>query len=132
MRVLEIAQKLKLKENSYSRYMLPIWIEQSKAYADMMIERYGFNNAQKTEEGYRLLYIMNHVCPNLHHFCKLPTWKPQCPEDWKEFHILVDLHNRENSQAPFRDADGNLIQEGIYYTTEEFNAFMNAIKEELQ
>lgn len=130
MRVLEIAQKLKLKENSYPRSMLPTWIENSKAYADMMIERYGFNNAQKTEEGYRLLYIMNHVCPNLHHFCKMPAWKPKCLEDLKEYQALVDLYNRENSQAGFIDADGNLIQDGIYYTTEEFNAFMNAIKEE--
>lgn len=132
MRVLEIAQKLKLKENAYPRSMLPVWIENSKAYADMMIERYGFNNAQKTEEGYRLLYIMNHVCPNLYHFHKIPTWTPKSAEDVKEFQILVGMHYRENSQAGFIDADGNTIQEGITYTTEEFNAFMDAIKEELQ
>jgi hypothetical protein len=132
MRVLEIAQKLKLKENAYPRSMLPTWIENSKAYADMMIERYGFNNAQKSEEGYRLLYIMNHVCPNLYHFCKKPNWHPQCSADLKEYIALLDLHYRENSQAGFIDADGNTIQEGITYTTEEFNAFMDAVKEELQ
>lgn len=130
MRVLEIAQKLKLKENSYPRSMLPTWIEKSKAYADMMIERYGFNNAQKTEEGYRLLYIMNHVCPNLYHFHKMPAWSPKSLEDWKEYQILVDMHYRENSQTRFIDAEGNVIQEGITYSTEEFDAFIDAIKEE--
>ena len=127
MRVIEIAQKLHHKHNEYPRKRLAEWIEKSKDYAVMMIERYGFNNAQKTEEGYRLLFLMNHICPNLYHFHKKPNWTPMCKEDWEEYNEEMSLHMMENSQAGFADADGNVIQDGIHYTNEEYYAFLQAI-----
>lgn len=127
MRVLEIAQKLHLKENEYTANRLAGWIEKSNGYADMMVENYGFNEVQSTKEGYRLLFIMNHVCPNLHHFCPKPNWQPKCEEDFKEWVASMDLYTRENSQAGFKDKDGCVVQEGIHYSKEEFDAFIEAI-----
>lgn len=129
MRVLEIAEKLKLKENKYVLEKLPDWIEKSNSYADMMIENYGFNDVQTTREGYRLLFVLNHVCPNLYHFCKKPNWYPKCKADITEWNELMNNHLRENTQAAFRDSDGTLIQRGVHYTKKEFDAFIEAVEE---
>ena len=128
MRVIEIAQKIYLKENKHVRDRLPEWIEKSIGYADMMIERYGFNDVQNTKEGYRLLFILNHVCPNLHHFHKMPNWRPRCEADMKEYNELVKLHTMENSQAGFSEG-GIILQEGVGYSKEEFEAFINAVQD---
>ena len=128
MRVLEIARKIHLKENEYVKNRLAGWIERSNDYADMMIERYGFNEAQNTREGYRLLFVMNHICPNLHHFCPKPNWQPKCEADIKEWTELMDRYTRENSQAGFVKG-GAIVQEGIGYSKEEFNAFIEAVKD---
>lgn len=128
MRVIDIAQKIHLKENKHIRERLPEWIEKSIDYADMMIERYGFNDVQDTKEGYRLLFILNHVCPGLYHFHKIPTWRPRCEEDMKEYNELIKLHTMENSQAGFSE-DGIILQEGVGYSKEEFEAFMNAVQD---
>lgn len=129
MRVLEIAKKIRLKENEYVKSRLSEWVEKSNSYADMMIERYGFNEVQNTREGYRLLFIMNKVCPNLHHFCKMPNFSIRNEDDLREWNEMVGNHTRENSQAGFVDSDGTLVQEGIHYTKEEFNAFVETVKD---
>ena len=129
MRVLEIAKKIRLKENEYVKNHLSEWVEKSNDYADMMIECYGFNKVQDTREGYRLLFVMNKVCPNLYHFHKKPNWYPKCETDVRKWNELMGNHVRENSQAGFRDENGNVIQDGVHYTKEEFEAFIKAVND---
>lgn len=128
MRVLEIAEKLHLKENERVKNRLAEWIEGSEIYAYRMFEKYGFNNVHNTVESYRLLYILNHVCPNLYHFHKKPNWYPRGAAEMKEYNELLKLHTMENSQAGFSE-NGILLQEGVHYTKEEYFAFIEATKD---
>lgn len=66
-RVEQLLNKLLLKENRWILARLPMWIYESSQYAKIMEEKSG----SRTKAAYRVLYIMNHLCPSLHHFHKL-------------------------------------------------------------
>ena len=74
-RVTDLAEKLQYKENERLLEKLPIWITESEPWARKMMDQYGPNGAQKDVDGYRLLYILNHLCPSLYHFHRQPDPK---------------------------------------------------------
>lgn len=123
MRVVDIANKLTLKENAYIRSRLREWMEKSEEYADMMIEQYGFNAAQKTRKGYQVLFLMNKVCPSLHHFKKEPNFQPWDEDSWEEYNRMRQERMLENTQVGLVDENGVLLQDGVHYTDEEYDAF---------
>lgn len=125
-RAVELAQKLALPGNAHIRKYVPIWVEESKAYADMMMERYGRTEAQACWEGYRVLFIMNHLCPDLYHFHRCPD--PRVFRgDIDGFNRAYEKHMRENTQVGIIGKNGVCIQEGVTYTKETFEALMDAL-----
>lgn len=121
-RAVELAEKLSLPQNAHLRPRAITWIEESRQWASMMIEKYGPNRAQKTHEGYQLLYVLNHLCPNLHHYHPMPN--PRIIRiDVQEYNRKYRKYFTENTQAALTDDDGTLIQEGVEYTPESFDAF---------
>ncbi len=71
-RAVQLASKLQHEENARLRLLVFAWAEESESWAKDMMSKYGPNNAQKDEAGFRLLYILNHYCPALHHFHRKP------------------------------------------------------------
>ena len=65
-RVTDLAEKLQYKENERLLEKLPIWITESEPWARKMMDQYGPNGAQKDVDGYRLLYILNHLLSLIH------------------------------------------------------------------
>lgn len=126
-RVIELAQKLQHKENEHLIERLHDWVKQSAGYADMMMTRYGPNEAQKDANGYRLLYILNHYCPSLHHFHRAPD-PMRFKGDIDGYNRAMEKHWCENTQAGLQDQDGTLLQEGVVYDTENLNAFLDAVR----
>lgn len=125
-RAVELAQKLALPENARIRKYVPGWVEKSKAYAEMMMERYGPNEAQTCLEGYQVLYIMSHLCPNLHHFHRsLNPWVFR--GDIDGFNRAFEKHMRENTQVGIVDSEGRLVQQGVTYTKETFEALVETL-----
>ena len=118
-RVTDILTKLTHEKNSYCLRSLPAWIDDSMDYANRMVEEYGFNSVQDTYEGYRVLFVMNKICPNLHHFKRLPSFRPICTEDLRGYNRMTQEYMLENTQAGF-SKDGVTIQESVRYTPEEW------------
>ena len=94
-RAVQLASKLQHEENARLRLLVFAWAEESESWAKDMMSKYGPNNAQKDEAGFRLLYILNHYCPALHHFhrsgsvatypaatrpCRSTGWKTPRPD----------------------------------------------------
>lgn len=123
-RVIDLANKLQHKENERLLEKLPIWITESEDWARKMMGRYGPNGAQKDIEGYRLLYILNHLCPSLYHFHRQPDPK-RFMGDIDGYNAAAQKHFLENTQAGLLDSDGTLIQEGVHYDAENLNAFLS-------
>lgn len=122
-RAVQLASKLQNEENARLRLQVFTWVEESKSWAKDMMAKYGPNEAQKDEAGFRLLYILNHYCPALYHFHRKPDPKrfggdiPGCNQAMQKYWL-------ENTQAGFRDERGNLIQEGVEYSAESLAAFL--------
>ena len=119
-RVEDIAHKLMKKENARLIPAVRTWIEESGGWADTMLEKYGPNNVQKERKGFQLLYVLNHLCPSLHHFFPNPA-----NQNW---HGDIDGYNKasqryflENTQVGLKDVDGNTIQEGVNYDAMNFD-----------
>lgn len=122
-RAVQLASKLQYKENARLRIAVFTWANESKKWAKDMIAKYGPNEAQRDEAGFRLLYILNHYCPALHHFCKKPN--PQrFKGDIEGYNRAMQKHWMENTQAGLRDKNGVLIQEGVEYNSESLVAFL--------
>lgn len=83
--------------------------------------------AQKDVDGYRLLYVLNHLCPSLYHFHRQPDPK-RFMGDMDGYNAAAQKHFLENTQAGLLDSDGTLIQEGVCYDAESFNAFPRSSK----
>lgn len=126
-RATELADKLQYKENEHLLECLPIWISESKEWAENMMDRHGPNNAQKDLEGYRLLYILNHLCPSLHHFHRQPDPR-RFMGDTDGYNKAAQKHFLENTQAGLMGSDGVLIQEGVCYDAESYNAFLSVAR----
>ena len=118
--------KLELPENKVLHPYIQKWVTDSKPYASVMyekmVQKHGAHGCPRSEKGYRLLYILNHLCPSLHHFCKAPD--PRLAGDIIEFNKAMSAHLSENTQAEIKDDAGNVIQKGVSYTDEEFDEFM--------
>ena len=124
MRIQEIAEKISLKENAYIRSYLAEWIKESSNYADIMIQKYGFNKVQSTKKGYQVLFLMNKICPNLHHFKNRPNFTPWDKDSWEEYRKMSSEYMLENTQVGLVDENGVLLQDGVHYTDEEYDAFI--------
>ena len=122
-RAVQLASKLQHEENARLRLLVFAWAEESESWAKDMMSKYGPNNAQKDEAGFRLLYILNHYCPALHHFHRKPDPK-RFGGDISGCNQAMQKYWLENTQAGFRDEWGNLIQEGVKYSAESLSAFL--------
>lgn len=122
-RVIELASKLQLAQNERLRSQTAIWVSESKDWASLLIKKYGLNDVQANEEGYRLLYIMNRFCPALYQFHPLPDPK-QFGSDIEGCRRAMVQYGIENTPVELRDKNGQLIQEGVEYNAENFAAFI--------
>ena len=122
-RAIELASKLQFEQNERLRAKIAVWVSESKDWASCMVKKYGLNEAQKDEEGYRLLYVLNHLCPSLHHFYPVPNPK-RFGSDIAGYTWKMEKHFLENTQVGLQDENGLLIQEGVVYNAESFAAFL--------
>ena len=112
-------------KNSYARNLLPKWYKESSDYAQLMIDKYHYDTEKGLSFEYlRVLYICNHMCPNLVHLKHKPVM-PDAetirsePEAMQEYQRMLFEYTYENTQAAIIDDNGELTQEGICYTAEE-------------
>lgn len=122
-RAVELAEKLQFSQNERLRPRVVEWVKQSEEWATGMFDKYGPNQAQKDVAGYRLLYILNHLCPSLHHFHKMPN-PLRFRGDIDGYNRAAMKHWRENTQAGLQDQNGAIIQEGVQYDKENLEAFI--------
>lgn len=115
-RVIELANKLRLKENAYCTEHLPGWVRESEDWARKMLEQ---TTTNMSYDGLCLKYILNHLCPNLYHFVKIPNPR-HC-----DYAKLIMRHNHENAQVTIHDDRGVIVQEGVNYDTENLKAFLD-------
>ncbi len=111
----ELMEKLTLPKNARLRAQIPELIAKSERYADMMMEKYGPNQAQQTHKAYRVLALLNNICPSLHHYKLKPNFKPWDEDSWKEYNEMLSAHNYENSQS------------GAVYTDEAFDDMLEIL-----
>lgn len=110
-RVLQLAEKLYCYENDYCRGHLKKWVEDSVNFAAKF---------DPYHEGHRLVYVMNHLCPNLHHFLEHPD-----PKD-SDFVSKQLAYIRENTQTQIMQ-DGEVVQYGVEKTPHAWRTFLAAI-----
>lgn len=125
MRVIELADKLHHKENERLLAKTLSWIDESAGWAKTMVQKCRFSDASKTFEGYRLLFVLNHLCPALYHFHKAPDAKV-FKGDIDGLNRAMEKHFFENTQACISKNNG-WIQEGVHYDAENFEAFCNEV-----
>lgn len=123
-RVIDLANKLQHPENKCLLQQVPKFVQDSIPWATHMMERYGPNESQRDLDGYRLLYILNHYCPSLHHFHPKPDPR-RYAGDPEAYHDAAQKHYFENTQAALVDTDGSVLQEGVIYDTENLEAFLS-------
>lgn len=123
-RVIDLANKLQYPENQHLFQQVPKFVQNSIPWATHMMEKYGPNEAQKDLDGYRLLYILNHYCPNLHHFHPKPDPR-RYGGNLAAYHDAAQKHYFENTQAALVDTDGAVLQEGVVYDAESLAAFLS-------
>ena len=124
-RVEELANKIGLKENGYCLEKMPEWIENSKSYADKMIK----NKAMDTKDvkEIRLTYLLNKLCPNLHHYKQ----KPFGTESIEVYNKMMNDYTMENSQAEFLDKNGKIVQKGVEKSPQEFDKFIAVMEKHI-
>lgn len=119
-RVIELANKLRLKENAYCAEHLPGWVHESTDWARKMLEQTPTNMSY---DGLRLQYILNHFCPNLHHFLRRPD--PRAFKgDIGGYNWAYQKYFLENTHTGL-NKDGRLIQAGVNYDSENLIAFLD-------
>ena len=119
-------------KNAYAKARMPQWLEESKDYAKRMIEKYHYDEKGLSVEHLRVLYICNHMCPNLAHLKHkpippAPSYVRREPEAMKEYFEMLSEYEYENTQAPLY-RDGELIQPGIHHTAKELQLIMNYVE----
>lgn len=113
-------------KNEYARNLMPKWYQDSAKYAKNMIEKYHYDTEKGLSTEYlRVLYICNHMCPNLVHLKHKPippaaSYVRREPEAMKEYQRMLFEYEYENTQATLANSNGEIVQEGIHYTAEEF------------
>lgn len=124
-RVYQLAQKLNLPQNERLLQYVQNWVDKSEPWAEKMCKEKlpnfsSFSEKEKAEaiKRYRLRYILNHLCPSLYHFKKMPDPKMV---SMREYNRLMREHMMENSQAEFIDDDGTIIQNAVVLSGKEFD-----------
>ncbi len=130
VRMQQLLQKLEHPKNALAKSRMPGWFEKSKEYAVMMQEKY---NSTQSEESLRVLYICNHLCPNLAHLMSKPippspSYVRREPEAMKEYMDLLFKYEYENTQAGIRDEDGNILVHGVHHSPEEFTLIQEYVE----
>lgn len=122
-RVIQLAKKLQCEENARIRIRIPVWLEESKGFAKREMSRTGVNSPD-FEAALRLVYILNRLCPSLHHFHQ----EPRATLPPKEFNRRMRLYCMENSQVPFTDQNGELLQLGVKRDKANFDLFLDELR----
>lgn len=117
-RVETLLAKCLLPENAYCLKLLPRWFEKSKSYAETMMQKYGPNKVQTGIREYQVLFVMNHLCPNLHHFHPMPNAQ-NFRGDSDGYNRAYEEYMKENTQAELKLRSG-VVQEGVHDTPAEF------------
>lgn len=119
---MDILLKLILaKKNQYVRERICGDIEMSKNYSAYMIAKYGFNRVQNTEEGFRLLYVLNKVCPMLKNSTPTPVFVMDTDREAAKAEYLKMVQAREEENA-------ELSQSGVEYAKEEWDYLLMRLK----
>lgn len=121
-RAVELAEKLKYPENAHLRTRIPAWIRESAEWA----ARQTLSGNGMNFDGLRLRYILDNLCPNLHHFCRRPN-PASINISREEFNRASRLYFLENARCDVRNSR-EIIQEGVQYTSESFLAFCEAVR----
>lgn len=129
-RMKQLLDKLDHPKNVYARNRMPQWLEDSKAYAQMMLAKHNPNGL--TENYFRALYVCNHLCPNLVHLRSkpippAPSYVRREPEAMREYQDLLFQYEYENSQVAIAQ-NGEIIQPGCHHTDEEFALIMEYVE----
>lgn len=124
-RIQYFLDKLEHPRNAHTKAMMPKWFQDSENWAYRMMEQHEYHKKGSSLESLRVVYICNHMCPNLVHLKPYPVAPPpsfmnQEPEYFKEYQRMLFEYEYENTQAAIANSQGEIIQEGIHQTKEEF------------
>ena len=124
-RVETLARKLLLPENSSLIPKASKWVYDSIAWSSSRIEEeHPDASGEEREElvkRYRLKYILNHLCPSLHHFKPSPS---QCLP-YQDIAKCSREYTMENSQAEFVDINGKVLQAGVIRSGEQMDKLLH-------
>lgn len=127
-RIEQLAAKLYYIENEYIRSQLSDWASMAKEYSVSMYNRNMFRKEHLTQKGYALLFMLNHICPNLQHRKKWPDARllAMGEDSVLQYNRQAHEYETENTQAAYAAWDKYPAQDGIYHTDEEFDILMDA------
>lgn len=125
-RIQYFLDKLEHPRNGYAKAMMPKWFKDSEDWACRMMENHEYHKKGSSVESLRVVYICNHMCPNMVHLKPHPVAPPpgfMNPESeyFKEYQRMLFEYEYENTQAAIANSRGEIIQEGIHQTKEEFD-----------
>ncbi len=118
-------ERLEHPKNAYAKSLMPKWYNESLNWAHRMMELHEYHKTGSTIEGLRTLYICNHMCPNLAHLKTkplppAPSYIRREPEALREYQRMLHEYEYENTQATLANSKGEVVQDGIHQTKEEF------------
>lgn len=124
-RIQHFLECLENPKNAYAKSMMPKWYHDSWKWADHMMDVHEYHKKGSTMESLRVVYICNHMCPNLVHLKPMPAPPPPSlvrrdPEAFQEYQRMLFDYEYENTQAAIANSKGEIIQPGIHQTKEEF------------
>lgn len=108
----ELAEKLLLPENKNVRKYVPKWIVESSAWAIKQLMDAEKPITAENSNAMQLRYLLNHICPNLHHFQKMPN--PSSSVTLEEYNRGIAKYMMENSQVEWPE------QKGVQYDKESY------------
>lgn len=124
-RIQYFLEKLEHPKNAYAKSKMPIWFKESENWAYHMMEMHEYHKNGTSVESLRVVYICNHMCPNMAHLKPKPVAPPPSlirrePEYLKEYQKMLFEYEYENTQATLANSSGEVVQQGIHQTKEEF------------
>ncbi len=124
-RIEQLLEKLEHPKNTYAKSQMAKWFKDSADWAERIMELHGYHKTGSTLEGLRVLYICNHLCPNLVHLKHKPVmpdanYVRQEPEAMEEYWRMYYEYEYENTQVALANNEGEIVQPGIHQTADEF------------
>lgn len=124
-RIQYFLEKLDHPKNAYAKNLMPKWYADSAVWAQRMMDLHEYHKKGSSMESLRVVYICNHMCPNLVHLKPKPVAPPPSfarsePEVMREYRRMLFEYEYENTQAALANAKGEVVQDGIHQTVEEF------------